>query len=306
MSIWDQDEYRDSQYIYEDSSESHSSEQEDYYEEDSSLEESGYQNEEVFLEDFLPDQRQAENHSEIINNARVRLEQGRLYEMLIEHNLFEGVQALPQAIKKVEKEIKEFITERLEILLGIKQEKEKSIQNAVSDFNPAEIQALKMVAAKITKGSSYMASSHQEESQPAPKALNPIKKKEEPQSIRPVQQKQPVAQRQQAPQKQQIAQRQPVPQKQQQIQKKTVEKPNVQKDGIAKAVEKDIKHIKNLQGLSLEEANKLVSQRHSRPMPQATLTAEQANMIYAQKAQQSSTTLSPNMSALVAKLTSSN
>ena len=72
------------------------------------------------IEDLLQ-----EEEISVVDNARIRLEQGRLYEMLIKHNLFEGVDAMPQAVAKVQTEIKEFIIERLEILLGMKSEKQK-------------------------------------------------------------------------------------------------------------------------------------------------------------------------------------
>ncbi|HXF28340.1 MAG TPA: hypothetical protein VN457_00695, partial [Chlamydiales bacterium] len=61
------------------------------------------------------------NESNVIYNARLRLEQAKLYELLINHNLFEGVDASEQAIKNVQNELKFYIVKRLEILLGIRE-----------------------------------------------------------------------------------------------------------------------------------------------------------------------------------------
>jgi hypothetical protein len=92
----------------------------------------------------------------VIHNARVRLAQARLYEMLIDHDIFADIQEDPQAIKNVRKELKEYIVERLEILLGLRQE--RVIQSQVSEielpFNGLEIEFLKELSFKGTKGES--------------------------------------------------------------------------------------------------------------------------------------------------------
>lgn len=95
---------------------------------------------------------------EIAYNARIRLEQAKLYEMLIDHDIFEGVEANPQAIHNVKTELKQYILERLEILLGIKTEKKiKTIQYAQKvelPFNAMEIEFIKDLAYQGTKGES--------------------------------------------------------------------------------------------------------------------------------------------------------
>jgi hypothetical protein len=95
---------------------------------------------------------------EIAYNARIRLEQAKLYEMLIDHDIFEGVEANAQAISNVKTELKQYILERLEVLLGIKTEKKvKSIQYAQKvelPFNALEIQFIKDLAYQGTKGES--------------------------------------------------------------------------------------------------------------------------------------------------------
>ena len=126
---------------------------------------------EVYEEEFYDDYEEQHDDSseesiesllgledgEQLENAMVRLEQGRLYEMLYKHDLFEGVEADPLAIARVRKEIREFIMSRLEVLLGIRAEKEKTNAEPVKvklPFNEVEIQALKDMAFKLTKGAS--------------------------------------------------------------------------------------------------------------------------------------------------------
>jgi hypothetical protein len=93
--------------------------------------------------------------TQTVSKAILRLEQGRLYQMLIEHNFFDGVQALDEAVQAVQEELKSFIIERLEILLGIRDDvqKEQSVQVELP-FNDMEIMALKQLAFKITGGAS--------------------------------------------------------------------------------------------------------------------------------------------------------
>jgi len=107
-----------------------------------------------------------------VYNARLRLEQANLYEMLINHNLFDGVEANPQAIKNVQDELKTYIVARLEILLGIREPKMQRRSTEVVDerLNDVEIGFLKALAYKGTKGAS---GSPEEVSEPI---ARPIKK----------------------------------------------------------------------------------------------------------------------------------
>lgn len=107
--------------------------------------------------------------NEVLDSAMVRLDQAKLYKMLIEHDLFQDVDAHPFALKKVQSEIRQFIMDRLEILLGMKKEV-KVNQNTTIElpFNDLEIQALKDIAAKLTKGASQTAP------EPAKQSLKPV------------------------------------------------------------------------------------------------------------------------------------
>jgi hypothetical protein len=90
------------------------------------------------------------NESLIISEAMVRLEQARLYEMLIKHDMFDGVEANQIALNNVKAELKHFLLERLEVLLGIRQDslKKENSQPHSSDFNKSEVDFLKMFVKK--------------------------------------------------------------------------------------------------------------------------------------------------------------
>jgi hypothetical protein len=234
-----------------------------------------------------------DDEQDIVNNARTRLEQGRLYEMLINHNLFDGVNADPKAVSRVEKEIKEFITERLEILLGMRAEKER-IEREVgyqSPFNDVEVQALKMMAATVTKGASSKAEPTKTQ-QPIqkPSALNTVKqKKEETRTLNTVSapKSQPKPQPQSKPQPQpKVVARQAPPQNNVVSQKikKAASSTTKTASNVDSAAKNDIKYLDSLKQLSLEEANKVVSERHKRPAATlSNITQETINSHYTNK-----------------------
>jgi hypothetical protein len=88
----------------------------------------------------------------VLNDARLRLVQGSLYEKIMNHNLFEGYDADPIAIKNVEREIKKYARERMEIMLGMRQE--KSAQVSAVQLTEAEVQFFKTIYANATAGKS--------------------------------------------------------------------------------------------------------------------------------------------------------
>ena len=127
--------------------------------------EANYYDSEDIEEEILEDIEQGsafdldDRETAVIYNARLRLEQAKLYEMLINHNLFEGVDASPRAIKNVQNELKEYIVERLEILMGMRKEKAVAIPEEIevsveSEFNDVEKDFLKQLAYKGTMGNS--------------------------------------------------------------------------------------------------------------------------------------------------------
>lgn len=105
-----------------------------------------------------------------VYNAKLRLEQAKLYEMLINHDLFEGVDASPQAVLRVQNELKYYIVNRLEILLGIRQPNPVKKQVHES-LNSVELDFLKALAYKGTKGASVQAEEVKSASSGGPKPL---------------------------------------------------------------------------------------------------------------------------------------
>ena len=92
-----------------------------------------------------------ENSAEVMADADLRLEIGRLYQMVLQGNIFADTNANPKAIKSVSREINRFVRERMEIMLGIRQEK---VQQTIvsSPFNDMEVTVLRMLASKMSKG----------------------------------------------------------------------------------------------------------------------------------------------------------
>ena len=98
-----------------------------------------------------------EEETDTLESAMTRLEQARLYEMLIKHNLFDGVDASPVALANVQVEIKDFILSRLQLLLGMKADQKKvTVEKAriALPLNDVEISFIKDLALKATKGNS--------------------------------------------------------------------------------------------------------------------------------------------------------
>lgn len=96
-----------------------------------------------------------ENQESIMESANNRLEQGRLYQLLMKHTLFEEGEADSKVLHKVQSEFRAFAKERLEIMLGMRMERPKHTSVKVQlPFNEVEIQALKDLAFKMTKGAS--------------------------------------------------------------------------------------------------------------------------------------------------------
>jgi len=141
-------------------------EYEDEYEEDENYDE----NYEEQMSDYNATEVESaykldRRESSVVNESMVRLEQARLYDMLIKHYLFVGVKAHPNALRNVQNELKSYIVDRLEILLGIKQEKSKKEGPKEfivdSPFNDVEIDFLKALSYKGTKGASRQAQAKQ-------------------------------------------------------------------------------------------------------------------------------------------------
>lgn len=82
-----------------------------------------------------------------LNEALRRIEQAKLYEALLSHDLFSEDSASPEIAEIVRAEISEFIQTRLEVLLGIRQDSSSGYAYE-SPFEEEEIVALKALAAR--------------------------------------------------------------------------------------------------------------------------------------------------------------
>lgn len=103
--------------------------------------------------DLFPDgDPDEEDYDAILSDANLRLEQGNLYKMIMNHELFAGLEADPKAVKNVQREIKRFAKERMEVMLGMRQEKVAQGAIVSSPFNELEVDILKKLASKATNG----------------------------------------------------------------------------------------------------------------------------------------------------------
>ena len=129
---------------------------------------------EEFVEEAASDEDE-DDFTEVLSDARLRLEQGKLYEMVMNHDLFGGVESDPRAAKSVQKQIRKFAKEQMEIMLGMRQE-EVAVTNATSDFSSLEVHALKDIAAKLISTRGMKEEDYPEEPTQGTPAAPPKKK----------------------------------------------------------------------------------------------------------------------------------
>jgi hypothetical protein len=235
-----------------------------------------YDYDEEFYEDFIEEYDDDEEEIDTVNEAHVRLEQGRLYNMLINHNLFEGVDADPTAIANVQKQLKDFILEKLEEMLGMRAKKEAQPVTIQSDFSKLEIQVLKKVASKMSKGMTDSTSN----SEPVKNELNTVKKQEPTKRLNSLGGQKKQATKNVKKQTKKIKKKRPVQQ---------VSKPDVD---IQKSDNEEIGFMDRFKGKSLEEANEIVAQRHRRPVPKTNINQDAVNSYYSQKVAMQDTKMS--------------
>jgi len=123
---------------------------------------------------------QEEDFEDVLSDAHLRLEQGSLYKMIMNHSLFEGVDADPKAIQNVQKEIRKFARERMEVMLGMRQEANQEVATVSSPFNDLEVEVLKRLASKATNGATEteeaneVANTFKQAQAPKRNTINPI------------------------------------------------------------------------------------------------------------------------------------
>jgi len=131
---------------------------------------------EVSLEELIEQVSQEDDEEDfesVLSDARLRLEQGKLYEMVMQHDLFSGLEVDPRATKSVQKQIRKFAQERMEIMLGMRQEKDAQNTIVSSPFNDTEVTVLKMLAEKASGG----LSKSEEANRPHPVQTTQVAKK---------------------------------------------------------------------------------------------------------------------------------
>lgn len=140
--------------------------------------------EEEQSQEEIEESEESEDFANILVDARLRLEQGRLYEMIMNHDIFQGADADPKAVKYVQKQIRNFAKEQMEIMLGMRKET-STIERLDIDFpfNSLEVDALKALARTATKGAtdhsdryvpSVTRTTEEVENAPRKTTINPI------------------------------------------------------------------------------------------------------------------------------------
>lgn len=157
-------------------------------------------------EQVSQDEDDEEDFTEVLSDARLRLEQGKLYETIMNHNLFEGFDADPRAVKSVQKQIVRFAKEKMEFMLGMRQDPTVSTSVAVvSPFNDLEVEVLKKLASAASKG----ATESEEANQPTETVqVQSVKKK----TLNTISSNKPKAQPKPIAKKSEPIKRQPKPQ----------------------------------------------------------------------------------------------
>lgn len=112
------------------------------------------QEDEEFLESVLADEDEEDDYTVVLSDARLRLEQGKLYELIMNSDLFQDMDADPRAVRNVQREIKRFARERMEVMLGMRQEKQELA--VASQFNSLEVDILKKLASKASGGATEL------------------------------------------------------------------------------------------------------------------------------------------------------
>lgn len=128
--------------------------------------------------------------AEVLDAALIRLEQGKLYKLIMEHidsGMFSEVDCDQRSIDNVEREMRAFIMSRLETLLGIRKPKKKLYKKTVQkdDFTPIERKVLKTVVGKAMGNTTIKPVSEKKTSlkKIAPEQPRKVLKKQEPKPV---------------------------------------------------------------------------------------------------------------------------
>lgn len=247
------------------------------------------------------------DYTQVLNDANLRIEQGRLYQMIMNHDLFEGMDADPRAVANVQREIRKYARESMEVMLGMRQTTPAHAGPIVSSpFNDLEVDILKKLASKASGGATETPEANQvaEKIREVPRrtSLNPIggatalKARPAPIQQRPAQPQQKLPTKAAAP----------VPRKRLD---ETTEQILAEEGVAATEAELDYKPLNKdpskMTSAELTQRNKEIAQRRGRrvkplnPLPMAS--PEQKEMLAMQQAAQV-VGKSPGMAALLDKV----
>lgn len=101
-----------------------------------------------YVDEFIGTEESEEG---TVNEVTKRIEQAKLYESLLNHDFFAPGSARAEIQNKVTKEIRDFILERLTILVGIKQEQpaQQPLQSVELPWDESQIEALTSIADRL-------------------------------------------------------------------------------------------------------------------------------------------------------------
>lgn len=129
-----------------------------------------------FLESIMEEAVEEEDYTSVLADANLRIDLASLYKLIMNHDFFDGMDVDQRAIDTVHKEVRRFARERMEIMLGMRQEQAKeTIVN--SPFNDLEVDILKKLASAASKGATQSPEANktaQVMKQPRKEGLNTI------------------------------------------------------------------------------------------------------------------------------------
>lgn len=123
---------------------------------------------------FLPEVEEVfeeteEDYESVLADANLRIRQGVLYQTIMNSDIFdENDDEDPRALENVTREIRKFARERMEIMLGMRQETSKQAMIS-SPFNELEVMVLKKLASTYSKGATEAVESKEEAPRQPPK-----------------------------------------------------------------------------------------------------------------------------------------
>lgn len=248
---------------------------------------------------FLPEVEEVfeeteEDYESVLADANLRIRQGVLYQTIMNSDIFdENDDEDPRALENVTREIRKFARERMEIMLGMRQETSKQAMVS-SPFNELEVMVLKKLASTYSKGATEAVESREEAPRQPPKktGLKTISSKPQAAKVAPKAPQQSLASKPKAP-----------------IQRQAVAAPAPITDDNYKPLDKP---FEKMTAEEMAKRNKEAGERQSGRKAKSTIamaqpSADQEEMFHTQRVMTSDNPLaSPNaVSAIIAQLNKS-